>query len=163
MLIMMLIMGMPVIVLCLFWLMPVKIAVPLYVAGVAVSLVYHRAMMASRKLPRSSGPAGMIGERGTVLAWRLDGGTVRCRAEIWTARCEPAESLPPGTDVEILRVEGLALVVRPSHRHAEADGSDPGRSGRRRLPTSRGAAGDDSTGLIEADSRRRKDQPEQDG
>lgn len=53
--------------------------------------------------------------RETVVTTRLaPAGRVRIDGEIWAATCEAGETLEAGARAEIVRVEGLLLVVRPA-------------------------------------------------
>jgi membrane-bound ClpP family serine protease len=73
-------------------------------------------MMRSMKLPVQTGIGRMRGGTGTVISWRSDRGSVRYYAEIWQARGEHGEYLPPGAEVEIVAVDRLELVVAPHVR-----------------------------------------------
>jgi membrane protein implicated in regulation of membrane protease activity len=59
----------------------------------------------------------MIGKRAVVVI-AIDEGTgqrgqVRVGTEHWSARSEGEQAIPEGTTVEISRIDGVALVVRP--------------------------------------------------
>ena len=48
-----------------------------------------------------------------------DGGAVRIDGKVWSARCEEdGAELPRGAEAEILRIEGVKLMVRPIGKEA---------------------------------------------
>ncbi len=58
-----------------------------------------------------TGTAGLVGERGTALTDLNPGGKVLVHGEYWEARADT--SIPAGTRVEVVEVEGLQLLVKP--------------------------------------------------
>jgi membrane protein implicated in regulation of membrane protease activity len=136
--IMMLIMGLPLIGLVVFRVLPWKTALPLYVVLLVASILYHRAMMKSQKLAVKTGPASMIGAIVTVISWRTGSGRIRYQGESWAARTANAnEPMVPGSKVAIEAVKGLELVVRSvpdSQRTTAAEDTAPDRSRLRRSP-----------------------------
>jgi membrane-bound serine protease (ClpP class) len=88
----------------------VSLPVALSVAG-TVSLFFMFALakvLQIRRQPVGVGMQTLVGARGQV---RRDG-LVAVQGELWQARDENGQPLEPGEEVEILAVEGLALVVR---------------------------------------------------
>jgi membrane-bound ClpP family serine protease len=71
-------------------------------AGEAAGLVWW-----SRRRRAHVGAEAMIGARAVVL----ENGWVRFAGERWRARSDAP--LDPGSEVEVLAIEGLTLVVRP--------------------------------------------------
>src|SRR5690349_15440266 len=67
-----------------------------------------------RRRPASVGPQTIVGAHGEV---RPDG-HVAVRGELWQAHTEDGEPLEPGEEVDVVRVEGLSLVVRRSREPA---------------------------------------------
>lgn len=124
MLLMMLIMAFPLIGITLFFVLPLKISLPVYIAGAAVSIFYHRVMMRSQKLRVVTGHRGMIGRTATVISWRSDHGTVRCLGEFWNARTEDGGSASPGSQTLVVGVDRLDLVLRPVASQAQDSGED---------------------------------------
>ena len=94
----------------------VELQVAIFAAGAAFSLVVIRPI-ARRHLnvPASvrTGTDTLLGEEATVTeAVDADGGQVRVRGSIWSARAlEPGESYPVGERVSVHRVSGVALLV----------------------------------------------------
>jgi membrane-bound serine protease (ClpP class) len=88
----------------------VSLPVALSVAG-TFSLFFMFALakvIQIRRRPVEVGMHTLIGARGQV---RRDG-LVAVRGELWQARDENGEPLEPGDEVDVLAVDGLALVVR---------------------------------------------------
>jgi membrane-bound ClpP family serine protease len=127
---MMLIMALPVVGLVLFAVLPMRIAVPGYVAGLALAGFYHWLMMTAMRRPVTTGRRGMIGMSGRVLSWEAGAGEIRCHGEIWTARTCGATPLAPGDRVGIVAVERMTLVVTPLPERRIAPLVNAGRSQR---------------------------------
>jgi membrane-bound ClpP family serine protease len=121
---MILIMAFPLIGITLFFVLPLKISLPVYIFGTAVSIFYHRVMMRSQKLRVVTGHRGMIGRTATVMSWQSDHGTVRCLSEVWNARMEDGGSAAPGSQTLVVGVERLHLVLRPLGSGAQGSGED---------------------------------------
>ena len=60
-----------------------------------------------------TGAAALVGEPAVVLdRVDADGGTVRLKGEVWSARAfDDARVLEPGTRVEVLKIEGATALV----------------------------------------------------
>ena len=60
-----------------------------------------------------TGTAALVGERAVVIdRVDADGGTVKLRGEIWTARAyDEDEVLEPGARVHVLKIEGATALV----------------------------------------------------
>jgi membrane protein implicated in regulation of membrane protease activity len=58
----------------------------------------------------------MVGLRGVVVQEiaPLKFGQVRVRGDVWTASCEDDCLLVEGSEIEVIRVDGVKLLVRPS-------------------------------------------------
>jgi len=60
------------------------------------------------------GAEALLGVRAQVVS-RLDPmGQVKVNGELWQARSERGWSVAPGSDVRVLRLEGLTLIVEPA-------------------------------------------------
>jgi membrane-bound serine protease (ClpP class) len=88
---------------------PVLIIVAL-LALAFFTLVVAKARGAMRR-PQATGLTSLVGAQGVTLSPLDLQGQVRVRGEIWKARTE-GESLLRDERIEVLRVEGLTLVVR---------------------------------------------------
>lgn len=64
--------------------------------------------------PTPTNVAALIGLGGTVVATvTATGGQVKlANGETWTARADPADTLPPGAAVEVARIDGATAFVR---------------------------------------------------
>jgi membrane protein implicated in regulation of membrane protease activity len=107
---------MPVIVLPIFWLMPLNLAVPIYVVIALVSGLLYWLITRSMMKPVATGSEELIGTGAEVVS-RLSSNNytkylVRAGGELWTARS--ANSLLPGEQVNIAAMDGIRLVVESS-------------------------------------------------
>jgi membrane-bound serine protease (ClpP class) len=70
--------------------------------------------LGQRRRPPRIGPEAMVGERGEVCQAIAPGhpGWIALRGEIWRAVSDC--SLPEGTEVEVIAVDGLELTVKPA-------------------------------------------------
>jgi membrane-bound serine protease (ClpP class) len=64
-----------------------------------------------------SGTEWLVGQKGRVLAWEGDHGSIHIAGENWRAR--GATGLEPGAAAEVTEVEGLTLTVEPAADDAE--------------------------------------------
>jgi membrane-bound serine protease (ClpP class) len=70
----------------------------------------------AQRRPVAAGREAMIGQRGSVLRRLGPRGKVRVMGEVWDAALEPDGTLEEGAEVEVVRVEGLRLIVAPARR-----------------------------------------------
>jgi membrane protein implicated in regulation of membrane protease activity/DNA-binding CsgD family transcriptional regulator len=89
-------------------------------AAMSLILIIAVRPLALRFLPIDLGStepsAGGIAGRQAVTTERIDGrgGQIRIgQGEFWSARPADVSAIPPGSTVEVVRVEGLTAVVRP--------------------------------------------------
>lgn len=105
----------PVLVLPLFWLLPLSLAVPIYgvVAGLT-ALVAWPVVTAMRR--RSvTGAEGILGAKGEALSELKPHGLIRCHGEVWSATAN--EPIAGGERVRVVAVDRLHLhVVRHTPR-----------------------------------------------
>lgn len=117
--------GLPVLGLPLFWIFPLPVALAIYVPLSALSVGLGLAVICALRKPVKTGAEGLPGRAGRVLT--VDGGdiTVQVDGELW--RAQSVEALAPAQPVDVLAVEGLTLKVRPhlaaspGHRGVETD------------------------------------------
>ena len=100
---------MPVLGLALFWIFPWPLALPVYLVLLALSSAIYVVTFRAMRLPVSTGAEGMVGARGQVVNAIQSRGTVRIHNELWTAEAD--QSLPVGTSVRVIEVQGLVLHV----------------------------------------------------
>jgi membrane protein implicated in regulation of membrane protease activity len=115
--------GLPVLGLPLFWIFPLPLALALYLPLSAVSVWLGVVVTRTLRLPVGTGVEALRGRSGRVVTvdrWsalvQLDG-----EGELWRAIC--SEPLALKQAVDILDVEGLTLIVGAAH----PAGTDPGR------------------------------------
>ncbi len=112
-----LLLFLPILALLLFFVLPRQAALPLYGIILFGSLYgYWKALQALRQ-PRVMGRGAMIGQSAVVVRVVKDEIDVAYQGEIWKARS--SQSLQPGQQVVIERVEGLVLKVNPPSQPAE--------------------------------------------
>jgi membrane protein implicated in regulation of membrane protease activity len=105
-----LILLLPLLAIPLFWLVPMSIAVPVYIAVLVLSGgIYYLAIRAMQR-PVQTGREVLLHSRGEVLAREGTRFRVRIRSEEWNA--ESKDNLRPGDCVEVVSVEELILRVR---------------------------------------------------
>jgi membrane-bound serine protease (ClpP class) len=87
-------------------------------AGIVSLLIVGMGVRAMRKRP-TTGSEGMIGLIGVAKTALAPHGQIQVRGEIWEA--SSAVPLQPGASVEVTRIEGLKLHVKP----VEGEGPRP--------------------------------------
>jgi membrane protein implicated in regulation of membrane protease activity len=109
-----LILFLPLIGIAVFWLMPLGIAIPAYLAIVLVSgLMYWAILRAMKKIP-TTGASGLVGAKARVVS-KLGPSEeaqylVEADGELWSANSP--DMLGPGDIVIITDVEGIRLTVK---------------------------------------------------
>ncbi len=79
-----------------------------------ISFALIALVVRARRRPVTTGAEGMIGAKAEALTQLLPGGRVRYAGEVWSAVLDdPAASVDPGSEVQIVAVEGLCLHVLP--------------------------------------------------
>lgn len=87
-----------------------------FVLGLAVLMIFSIPLQAyfesrDRSLVKT-GLEGMVGKTGVVKSAPSPEGKVLVRGELWNAKSENGSIIEPGTKVEVLKVDGMELVVR---------------------------------------------------
>lgn len=77
-----------------------------------VLLFLTRLVIRAMKRPALTGTDGMAGKRGEVRVDLAPRGKIYVHGEVWDALSESGETVPTGTTVEVIRTEGMLLVVR---------------------------------------------------
>ena len=105
--------GLPILGLVPFVILPFPVALPLYLVVVMVSALMYTAIWRALRLPPSTGLEAMSGGRAHVVKALHPAGVIRYRGELWRAVAD--EPVDPGTPVWIARVErhpeGLTALV----------------------------------------------------
>jgi membrane protein implicated in regulation of membrane protease activity len=120
-----LILLLPIIGIIVFWLMPLNIAIPSYLAILLVSgLMYWAILRAIRKVP-TTGANSLVGMEARVMS-RLGPKDeaqylVEADGEMWSANS--SDTMEPGETATIIAVEGIKLIVKRSDSQSS---SSPG-------------------------------------
>ncbi len=109
-----LILLMPVLALPVFWLMPLNLAIPIYIIIALMSGLFYRLIARSMSKQPETGSEGLIGATAEVVS-KLNPGNlaqylVRSQGELWSA--SSPDVLGTGEMVSIAAVDGIRLVVR---------------------------------------------------
>ena len=109
-----LILLMPVLALPIFWLMPLNLAIPIYmIIGLITGFLYWLIAKSMGKQP-ATGSESLIGTAGEVVSKLSPGNQakylIRSQGELWSANSP--DLLQTGETVSIASVDGIRLVVR---------------------------------------------------
>lgn len=106
-----LILLLPVVALPMFWLLPLRVAAPIY--GVVLVLAVAAYVMALRAMrrPITAGPEALLHAVGSVRSVERGLAWVWVESEQWAARCSDG-ALAVGDAVEVIGRDGLVLRVR---------------------------------------------------
>jgi membrane protein implicated in regulation of membrane protease activity len=107
---MMTIMFAPIFALVLFWVLPFRMALPIYIPIFIFGFIVHFKMMQSMRLPVKTGLEEMIGQEALVVDDIDPEGKVRINSEIWAATAKTGR-YEQGGKVRIVGAQGLVLVV----------------------------------------------------
>lgn len=89
------------------------IVTPLIFFSGVIGLVVYLVTKAQRR-KKSDGMISMVGLSGVVRKWSGKSGTILVRGEIWAAKARENDFTPsPGTEVEVVSVNGLTLEIGP--------------------------------------------------
>lgn len=117
------VLGLPILGLVLFAVLPFPVAMPLYLVVVTVSTLMYAAIWRALRLPPATGLEAMSGGRAHVVEALRPAGVIRYGGELWRALAD--EPVEPGTPVWIARVErhpeGLTALV---HRTPPPEGQN---------------------------------------
>lgn len=108
-----LILLMPLLTLPIFWLVPLSIAIPIYIAIVMMSVLFYWLVMKTMTKPATVGAESLIGSAAEVVS-RLKTRSraqylVKMGGEIWSARSP--DVLYPGETATITAIDGVRLIV----------------------------------------------------
>ena len=84
----------------------------------------------SRPTPRRSSAR----RRSSSRPSRVEGGRVKLNGEVWSARVDAAQAIPPGTEVRVSRIDGATAVVAPCPGSDHPDPTYDPRAARPRVP-----------------------------
>ena len=104
-----LILLLPIIGLVVFWIWPLSVALPVYIAILVISGTMYWMILKSMRRPVTTGTRGMIGKSVEVIDMSNHVGHVRAGGAIWNA--ESSDSLRAGDKATILGVDDLTLRI----------------------------------------------------
>ncbi|HWJ84372.1 MAG TPA: NfeD family protein [Cellulomonas sp.] len=69
-----------------------------------------------RRMPlEETNAAALVGKDAVVVSTvTLEGGRVKLNGEVWSARTRTADTIPPGAQVRVDRIDGATAVVEPA-------------------------------------------------
>ncbi len=111
---MVVVMLLPIELIPMFSVVPLRVAIPIYLAGLVAALACHHLMLAAKRKRVLTGSEGMVGSPAVVLFRGEEGVEVRCHGERWSAEWSGPEAPRPGDRVTVVAVRGLRLLVHPS-------------------------------------------------
>ena len=101
---------MPIISIVFFFILPMYVALPLYLSIAVISAILYLALLKAMKTKPTTGKEGLIGEEGRVLKALNPKGQIEIHGEIWQAYSE--KHIPPGKTIKVESIKGLTLKVR---------------------------------------------------
>ena len=108
-----LILLMPVLGLPVFWLMPLSVALPIYIIVVLISAFLYWMIMKAMNKPPQDGFQSLVGTEAKVVSRLAPGHSaqylVHSQGELWSAYAK--ETLQPGEKVNIVATKGIGVVV----------------------------------------------------
>ncbi|HSO06167.1 MAG TPA: NfeD family protein [Pelomicrobium sp.] len=108
-----LILGLPLLALPLFWLLPLNAALSLYGAVLALTVVVYVPVLMAWRLPVGTGRDALMHATGQVRQVSGRQATVWLKSELWTAEMEGGE-VHVGDAVRVVGMDGLRLRIRPA-------------------------------------------------
>ena len=104
------------------WILEIEIPLPVIIVAAlllgVVVFVIHKAIISTFHKKQVTGPEAMTGMEGEVIEPLTPVGVIRTRSEYWKAK-SVGENIAVGEKVEILRAEGLKLMVKRKNRSLE--------------------------------------------
>ena len=101
------------------WILEIEIPLPVIIVAAlllgVIVFVIHKAIISTFHKKQVTGAEAMTGMEGEVIQPLTPVGVIRTRGEYWKAKSVD-ENIAVGEEVEILRVEGLKLMVKRKNR-----------------------------------------------
>ena len=101
----------PVLALPVFWLLPLSVALPIYLGVVGMTALVLWPVVGAMRQPLRNGSEGMIGVRGEAVTELNPTGLVHCQGEVWSATAD--EAVARGERVWVVDVYRLKVRVTP--------------------------------------------------
>jgi membrane protein implicated in regulation of membrane protease activity len=102
--------GLPLLALSAFWLLPLSLAVPTSIALIAAAVLFYAYLVKGMRRPVMTGMEAMQHARGTVRSVQGAVATIWVNSELWSAQAD--RELHEGDPVEVTGHDGLLLRVR---------------------------------------------------
>ena len=115
MILMPIVMVSPLAGLLLFYYLPFKTALKIYILILVIAAYCYVVMFKSMRAKAKTGMEAMMGQEALVIEDIDPEGKILFKNEIWTARVR-GEKIPEGKKVRILEAKGLVLVVEELHK-----------------------------------------------
>lgn len=106
-----LLLGLPLLALPVFWLLPFTAALPVYVTASAVSLVVYVCAMKAMRTPRMNGAEALIGATGRIVGLGNRIATLQLHGELWSVDA-PGGQFAIGDEAIVTGIDGLRLIAR---------------------------------------------------
>lgn len=101
----------PILVLPVFWLLPLSLALPIYLGVLGATGLILWPVVAAWRRPVMTGAEGLQGAKGEALTELDPHGLIRCQGEVWSATADAP--IPAGEPIRVLGVDRLdAWVTR---------------------------------------------------
>ena len=55
-----------------------------------------------------------------AIDWKTGSGQIKIEGQVWSAKTEEQVNIEKGTEVEIIRIEGVKAFVKPLHEYAQS-------------------------------------------
>ena len=112
------ILGMPLISLILFYYLPFRMAIAIYLPVLFLSLlIYYKIRKAMESVPKG-GMEEMMGKEGDIIESLTPEGRIRVKNEIWYARS--TVPVMAGERGRIVGFDGLTLIIEPIGKNPSA-------------------------------------------
>ena len=105
-----LLIGLPLAALSLFWLLPLPVALPAFVVALVAIGAFYRFLYQGNRMPMLNGAEAILGATGKVLEVNGRRASVWVQGELWTARFDGEARA--GDRVQVVGMDGLRLEVR---------------------------------------------------
>ena len=103
--------GLPLLALPVFWLLPFAAALPVYVTASAVSLVVYVHATRAMRTPRMNGAEALIGATGRIVGLGNRTATLRLHGEMWSVDAQSGQ-FAIGDEAIVTGIDGLRLRAR---------------------------------------------------
>jgi membrane protein implicated in regulation of membrane protease activity len=104
-----LILLMPVVGLVVFWLLPLSVALPIYLVILILSGLLYYTLMRAMHRPVVTGVEGLVGKPVKVLKMSGHRGKIRFQGAIWQAVSD--DILHKGDTAQVLGMDGLTIKI----------------------------------------------------